>query len=275
MLAENPLDRVIAEYPSALVGYSGGVDSALVAVVARQVLGAERSVAAIGVSPSLSRVQHEQAVRIAERFRLNLVEVVTDELNQPDYVANRTDRCYYCKRELWTKLSGLAAQIGMAVAMDGTNADDLYDHRPGTAAATEFAIVSPLAQAGYGKEDVRAEARKRGIPIWDAPASPCLSSRVLYGLTVTPERLQQVERGEAFLRGIGVSGDLRVRHRGAEARIEVAPSQFPLIRQQQTAIGDHFRDLGFSRVALDLGGYRSGNLLVESETGLEMLAGGR
>jgi uncharacterized protein len=264
-----PLARVISQYPSVLVGFSGGVDSALVAVVAKEVLGGTHSVAAIGVSPSLSRAQHEQAWKIAESFRVNLVEVRTDEFGNPAYVSNQTDRCYHCKRELWSKLSGLGSRLGMGVLVDGTNADDLGDHRPGLVAATDFDVRSPLAEAQYTKNDVRAEAHARGIPIWDAPSSPCLSSRVLYGLSVTPQRLGQVELGETFLRSLGVAGDLRVRHRGEEARIEVGESQFQVIRGQAAAIERSFRELGFKRVTLDLRGYRSGSLRDDDDDGIE------
>lgn len=270
----NALVSTVAGYRSVLVGYSGGVDSALVAVVAREVLGEGRSLAAIGVSPSLSRVQYDQAVRLARQFHFGLVEVRTDELEDPEYVANDRSRCFHCKRELWSKLAPLGRKLGLDVVADGTNADDLEDDRPGLAAARDCGIRSPLAEAGLGKEDVRAEARARGIPIWNAPAAPCLSSRVLYGLSVTPRRLGQVEEGEAFLRALGVKGDLRVRHRGEEARIEVEPSQFPLIRKVRDAVAGHFKDLGFSRVNLDLRGYRSGSLWMGGEEVLEPLAAG-
>jgi len=254
------LERAISEYSSVLVGYSGGVDSALVAVVAHDVLGRDRAVAAVGVSPSLSGAQHHQAIEIARSFRLNLVEVRTDEMDQPQYVANQRDRCYHCKLELWAKLSRLGRRLGMAVIADGTNADDLGDTRPGMAAARRYGIRSPLADAGYTKEDVRKDARYRGIPIWNAPSSPCLSSRVLYGLSVTPRRLGQVEKAESCLRAVGVEGNLRVRHLGDEARIEVDPSQFALIRGLKPEVWRKFLDLGFARVSLDRLGYRSGSL---------------
>jgi uncharacterized protein len=265
------LEALIGAVPSMLVGYSGGVDSSVLAVVSRRVLGKERSLAALALSPSLSADQRDRARDLANRFDLHLVEVRTDEMDDPDYVANPTDRCYFCKRELWTKLAALAAQRGIVVVADGTNADDLGEHRPGLAAARERAIRSPLAEAGYTKADVRAAARVLGLPNWDAPAAPCLSSRVLYGLSVTPERLLQVEQGEAALRAAGVEGDLRVRHRGREARIEVPESEFPRVRRHREAIGQRLLALGFDRVTLDLTGYRRGSLLSVSETPLELL----
>jgi uncharacterized protein len=265
------LEALIGAVPSMLVGYSGGVDSSVLAVVSRRGLGKERSLAAVALSPSLSADQRDRARDLARRFDLQLVEVRTDEMDDPDYVANPTDRCYFCKRELWTKLAALAAGRGIAVVADGTNADDLGEHRPGLAAAREREIRSPLAEAGYTKADVRAAARALDLPNWDAPAAPCLSSRVLYGLAVTPERLLQVEQGEAALRAVGVEGDLRVRHRGREARIEVPASEFPRVRRHRDAIGERLLALGFDRVTLDLTGYRRGSLLSASETPLELL----
>lgn len=272
MPATSKLEALLATVPSILVGYSGGVDSALLAVVARRVLGRERAVAAMGLSASYPAAQREQAMDVARQFDLPLVEVPTDELSDPDYVANAPSRCYFCKRELWSKLVRVADERGLEVVADGTNADDLGDHRPGLRAAEEFEIRSPLAEAGYSKQDVREEARSLGIPIWDAPAAPCLSSRVMYGLSVTPDRLAQVERGESLLRAIGVEGDLRVRHRGEEVRIEVLPSQFPRVRRHGGRVAAELHALGFERVTLDLAGYRRGSLLNGGEPKLELLA---
>jgi len=265
-------DAVLSSFPSLLIGYSGGVDSALVAVAARRVLGRDRVLAAIGISASIPAAQHEQALAIARRFDVPVTEVVTQELEDPDYVANRPDRCLFCKRELWSRLAAVAREQRYAAVADGTNADDLGDHRPGLRAAREHAIRSPLAEAGLTKADVRERARALGIPIWDAPAAPCLSSRVMYGLSVTPERLRQVERGEAALRALGVRGDLRVRHRGNEARIEIAPGEFHRVRAHGAQIGQALLDLGFSLVTLDLRGYRRGSLLAAGEPTVEVLA---
>lgn len=268
----SPLEQILSDYPSVLVGYSGGVDSALVAVVARRVLGKDRALAALGVSASLPRVQHEQALEVARSFDLDLIEIATDELGDPNYVANSPDRCYYCKSELWSKLVALARERGVAIVADGTNLDDLGEHRPGLRARNRWGVRSPLVDAGYTKERVREEARRLGIPIWNAPAAPCLSSRIMYGLSVTGERLRQVERGEELLRSLGVKGDLRVRHRGPEARIEVAPSEFAVVRRNAGIIGKALLELGFETVTLDLRGYRRGSLLAGESAELELLA---
>jgi uncharacterized protein len=249
------------------------VDSALLAVVARRVLGRDRAISAIGISPSLASGQLEQAVSIARDFDLEFEQVRTAEFANPAYVANPVDRCYHCKTELWRALKTLAVARGMAVVADGTNIDDTGDHRPGAKAAAEFAVRSPLAEAGYTKMAIRAEAKALGIPIWDAPAAPCLSSRVLYGLSVTPERVRQVEASETFLRELGIAGDLRVRHRGAEARIEAEPAEFERVRRHRDRIGARLTALGFERVTLDLRGYRRGSLLGADEAPLELLAG--
>lgn len=271
MTAPTRLESLLATYPSILVGYSGGVDSTLVAVAACRILGRDRMLAALGISASYPAQQHAQALGVARAFDLPVLEVPTDEVDDPDYVANAPSRCYFCKRELWTKLGAVARERAIAVVADGTNADDLGQHRPGLRAAAEFEIRSPLAEAGYTKADVRAEARELGIPIWDAPAAPCLSSRIRYGLSVTPGRLKQVEQGEAVLRALGVEGDLRLRHWGHEARIEVSPSQFGLVRAHRERLAAALVRLGFNRVALDLGGYRRGSLLTGAEPELEVL----
>ena len=271
MESRSRLEAVVATYPSVLVGYSGGVDSALLAVVARRVLGFNRAVAALGMSASYPEAQHQQALAVARGFDLHLLEVPTNELSDPNYVANAPSRCYFCKRELWGKLVAAARERNLAIVADGTNASDLGEHRPGLQAAAEYQIRSPLAEVGYTKADVRAEARALGIPVWAAPAAPCLSSRIMYGLRVTPGRLRQVEAGEALLRALGIEGDLRVRHRGDEARIEVQPSQFRRVRAHRDQIAVHFLDAGFASITLDLKGYRRGSCLAGDAPELEVL----
>ncbi|HWB40809.1 MAG TPA: ATP-dependent sacrificial sulfur transferase LarE, partial [Gemmatimonadales bacterium] len=168
-----------------LLGYSGGVDSALLAVVGSQALGAGRFLAVIGRSPSYPEVQWRSAVDLAGRFGVPLLELDTRELDDPRYLRNDTDRCYFCKGELWARLADVARRRGLDTVIDGTNADDLGEHRPGLRAGREHGIRSPLADLGWTKEAVRAASRTLGLPTWDAPAAPCLSSRVRYGLGIT------------------------------------------------------------------------------------------
>jgi pyridinium-3,5-biscarboxylic acid mononucleotide sulfurtransferase len=258
------LRTLVRTYPSVLLGYSGGVDSALLAVVLREELGAKRLLAVIGRSASYPDAQWRTAREVARRFDIPLLEVATQELDDPNYLANPTNRCFFCKTELWSKLVPLAQGRGLAVVCDGTNADDLREHRPGKAAGIEAGVRSPLAEVGLTKQEIRAASHDLGLPTWDAPAAPCLSSRVLYGLSITPARLQQVERAEAYLREIGVTGDLRVRHLGDSARIESEAGWIPWLRQREQAIAAHLQGLGFARVDIDARGYRRGSLLEPS-----------
>jgi uncharacterized protein len=250
-----------------LLGYSGGVDSALLAVVASEALGARRFLAVIGRSPSYPEVQWRTAVELATRFRVPLLELDTRELDDQRYLRNGTDRCYFCKSELWTRLGDVARRQGFDTVIDGTNADDLGEHRPGLWAGRESGIRSPLAELGWSKDAVRAASRDLGLPTWDAPAAPCLSSRVRYGLEITTERLRQVEQGEAFLRSLGVAGDLRVRHHGNQASLEVTEREMPLLRSRWDVIGHFFARLGFDEVVLDPRGYRRGRLLALAPEG--------
>ena len=245
----------------AILGYSGGVDSTLLAVVGAQTLGADRFLAVTGRSASLARAQAQNAIDLAQQFGIPLLEIDTHELDDPHYLSNSTERCYFCKSELWVRLGQVARERGFDTIIDGTNADDLGEHRPGLRAADEHRVRSPLAELGWTKLDVRQASRELGLPTWDAPAAPCLSSRVRYGLEVTPQRLRQVEDGEAYLRGLGVTGDLRVRHHGEKARLEVALDQMGLVEANWEAVGAVFRGLGFATVELDPEGYRRGGLL--------------
>ena len=260
-----PLRALVRTYPSALVAYSGGVDSALLAVVVRQELGRDRMLAAVGRSDSYPAAQWATARAVAQRFDVPLVELDTHELEDPDYLANPTNRCFFCKTELWRRLVPAARLRGLAIVCDGTNADDLREHRPGYAAGQAAGVRSPLAEAGLTKADVRHAARELGLPVWDAPAAPCLSSRVAYGIPITSQRLAQVEGAEAYLRELGVTGDLRVRHHGDRggARIEVEPRWVPWVTERLPAIKERLTALGFAVVEVDPRGYRRGGLLAE------------
>ncbi len=266
------LEDIVSSYSSMLVGFSGGVDSTLLAVVGTQVLGNANCLAVTGKSPSLSSIQLQQATRLAHDFELSWETVETLEMNDSRYVANPQDRCFFCKSELWQRLTPLARERGIAVVVDGTNASDVTGHRPGKKAGSLSGVRSPLAEAGITKDMVREFARELEIPIWDAPASPCLSSRILYGLPVTENRLGQVERGEQLLRDLGIEGDLRLRHRGGEARIEVHSSQMELLRGNGQKVAADLQRLGFSRVTMDLAGYKSGSMLDEHHNDIEVLA---
>jgi len=258
------LRALIRTYPSVLLGYSGGVDSAFLAVVLRQELGKDRMLAAIGRSASYPDAQWQVARDVGARFDIPLVEIETHELEDANYLANPTNRCFYCKTELWHQLVPLARERGLSVVCDGTNADDLREHRPGKAAGVQAGVRSPLAEVGLTKAQIRAASRELGLPTWDAPAAPCLSSRVQYGLAITPSRLKQVEEGEAYLRTLGVTGDLRVRDLGGLARLEVEPSWIPWVEARRAAITAHLTALGFAQVEIDPHGYRRGSLLERS-----------
>jgi uncharacterized protein len=249
---------------SILVGFSGGVDSAYLACVVREALGAKRTLAVIGRSASYPAVQWATARRVADDFGIPVLEVDTDELADPRYAANPTNRCYFCKTELWSRLLPVAQAQGFAVIVDGTNADDLHDHRPGAQAAREAGVLSPLATLGFTKADIRALSKARGLPTWAQPSSPCLSSRLPYGTEVTPARLQMIERAEAGLRALGITGNLRVRYFGEKATVELDRTIFaewsePARRAQLDAA---VHAAGFAEVELDPRGFRSGALNV-------------
>lgn len=256
-LAESlrPLGRV-------LLGYSGGIDSAVLAVVATRSLGADDFLAVLGVSPSLGAAQHRRARQLAELFSIPLREIGTTELEVPAYRANALDRCYHCKRTLWSAVGELARAEGWRAVIDGTIADDLREHRPGAAAGAEASIRSPLAELGWTKHDVRGAARELGIPDWDVPAAPCLASRIRPHLEVTADRLGQVEAAERWLREAGVTGDLRVRHHDHLARIEVLPGMFATVDGLLPEASRAFAALGFTAVERDPRGYRRGSLTV-------------
>ena len=249
---------------SVLVGFSGGVDSAYLACVAIDTLGADHVLAVIGRSASYPDAQWTRAREVAAQFDIPVLEVDTDELADPQYAANPTDRCYFCKRELWSHLAPIAEARGLAVVVDGTNADDLTDHRPGARAARERGVASPLAELGFTKDEIRALSRTRGIPTWSQPSSPCLSSRLPYGTAVTPERLRRVERAEAALRTLGISGDLRVRDFGERARVELDAAMLAIwsAPSASSQLTEAVRAAGFADAEIDPRGFRSGGLNV-------------
>jgi uncharacterized protein len=249
---------------SVLIGYSGGVDSTYLALVARETLGRERTLAVLGRSASVPAELSASSRRIAAERDIPLRIIETTEVSDPRYAANPVNRCYFCKSVLWETLVPLATELGFAAVVDGTNADDVSEYRPGGRAAAEHGVHSPLAGAGLTKSEIRELSRARGLPTWSQPSAPCLASRIPYGTEVTAERLGQVESAERALRALGIEGDLRVRHHGELARVELAGSIVDewLEPARSAALVAAVRGAGFSRVALDLRGFRSGSLNV-------------
>ncbi len=254
----NQLRTLLKSYDGAVVAYSGGVDSTLLAVVAHEALGG-KFLAVTAVSPTYPEEQLSEAKEIAAKYGFPLQVIYTQEFEEPDFVANPPNRCYYCKSALFQELRQVAAEKGLTEVLDGANVDDLGDHRPGHQAAKEFQVRSPLQEVGMTKADIRQASRQLSLPTWNKPAYACLASRIPYGVSITPEALQRIDLAEQYLFSLGFV-EVRVRDHYPVARIEIGKGQLDSAWEQRESIAKKLHEIGFLFVTLDLDGFRSGSM---------------
>ena len=259
MAKEQELRNYIKNLRSVVVAFSGGVDSSLLLKIALDELGGDNVLAVIGRSQTYPEREFASAQNLAKQLGANYSIVDTDELGRIDFRQNPPNRCFHCKTELFTKLTEIARQKGFKHVVDGSNADDVSDFRPGRVAAQNFEVLSPLQECGLNKEEVRMLAKKLGLANWNKPSLACLASRFPYGQTIDGEKLNKVDKAEVFLQSLGLS-QVRVRYEKDTARIEVLPQEFNLIINNSKDITKHFKKLGFLYIALDLEGYNSGSM---------------
>jgi uncharacterized protein len=255
----NSLQKILKKLDKVVVAYSGGVDSTFLLKAAFDTLGKEKVLACIAEGPSLPQAQYLQAVERAKKIGVEVRTVRPNELADVAYAANKADRCFHCKSHLYKVLADIALQSGFKNVVCGCNFDDKSDFRPGNYAAEVFGVRCPLMEAELTKEDIRNLSRQMGLPTADIPASPCLASRIAYGLEITEQRLRQVEKAEDVIRGLGLV-EFRVRHHDMLARIEVHPEDFEMVYASRSLIVEKLQELGFKYVTLDLQGFRSGSL---------------